>query len=370
MNDIKKLLQEANLPPLTDRETMKKMLLDREYGYVPDIPYKVEVSEPKVMEARFCCGTAATSRVEFTITTELGSHTFPVFRLLHDDGKKHPFFVFLSFSSAVPNNYFPVEEIADRGYDVLMFNYDEVTQDYRFENGTYIQGDFTDGIARILLPNGRENPDTCGKIALWAWTASRVLDYAQTLPCLDMEQAAVVGHSRLGKTALVAGMMDERFRYVFSNDSGCSGAAITRMGYGVLGKNGKYGGPGETIKDIMGVGHWFCTKYKDFEEANIPEGFDQHFLLACIAPRFAYVASAAMDDWASPDSEFLCCAAASQMYEKLGYTGFVCNGNMPGDDVTWPAGRIGYHRRPGKHFFSRTDWNRYMDFIGLHHDDK
>lgn len=366
MNEVKKILQEANLPELLDREQMKKILLDNEYGYVPDIPYEVTVSEPKTLEARFCCGTAELSQVEFTITTQYGSHTFPVKRLLHKDGKDHPFFVFLNFRSNAPDYYYPVEEIAQRGFSVLSFNYTEVAKD----NDSSPNDDFNDGLASILLKNGREREDICGKIALWAWTASRVLDYAQTLPGLDLGQAAVLGHSRLGKTALVAGMMDERFRYVFSNDSGCSGASLARLSLGVLNKRGKYGGEGETIKRIMCVRYWFCKKYMDFAETSIPEGFDQHFLLATIAPRFVCIGSAAMDDWASPDSEFMSCVAASKAWEKMGLNGFIHNGNMPGDDVTFLAGRVGYHRRPGKHFLSRVDWNRYMDYIDLHHDDQ
>ena len=366
MNEVQKLLQEADLPQLMEREQMKKILLDNEYGYVPDIPYEMTVAEPKTLEARYCCGNAALSEVNITITTQYGSHTFPVKRLLHNDGKDHPFFVFLNFRANAPDHYYPLEEIADRGFSVLSLNYADITED----NDACRDSDFDDRVARILLKNGRETPDTCGKIAIWAWAASRILDYAQTLHGLDLNQAAVIGHSRLGKTALVAGMMDERFRYVFSNDSGCSGASLARLSLGVLNKRGKYGGEGETIKRIMGVGYWFCKKYKDFAETSIPEGFDQHFLLATIAPRFAYVASAAMDDWASPDSEFMACVAASKAWEAQGLTGFVHNGNMPGDDVTFPAGRVGYHRRPGKHFLSRTDWNRYMDFIELHRDDR
>jgi len=165
-------------------------------------------------------------------------------------------------------------------------------------------------------------------------------------------------------------MMDERFRYVFSNDSGCSGASLARRSLGVLNARGKYGGEGETIKRIMGVGYWFCKKYKTYAETNIPDDFDQHFLLASIAPRYVYVASAAMDDWASPDGEFLACVAASRAWEEKGLPGFIHNGDMPDDDVTLPAGRIGYHRRPGMHFLSRTDWNRYMDFIECHRNDQ
>lgn len=360
MKNVAEILKETDLPQLQDRQSMVKILLDNEYGNMPEVPYEITVSEAKDLEGRYCCGTGMLSKVEFTVTTQYGSHTFPVWRLLHNDSKKHPFFVFLNFRGNAPDYYYPVEEIVERGFDVLSFNYNDITKD---------NTDFTNGIAGLFLPNGQDTSNTCGKITLWAWAASRVMDYAETLPCLDLNNAAVVGHSRLGKTALVAGMLDERFNYVFSNDSGCSGAALARGSIGVLGIPGKYE-PGETITDIMKVGYWFCKRYEDFAKTNIPEGFDQHFLLATIAPRHVYVASASMDDWACPDSEFMACVAASEAYEDMGLAGFVHTEEMPGEDITLHEGRIGYHRRVGMHFLSRVDWNRYMDYMELHLQDK
>ena len=95
--DAKEILKGLCLPELQDRETMKKILLDNEYGYIPDTPYEVTVSEPKLLEGRFCCGTAKLSQVQLTVTTEYGSGSFTVKRLPHEDGEKHPFFVFLNF---------------------------------------------------------------------------------------------------------------------------------------------------------------------------------------------------------------------------------------------------------------------------------
>ena len=359
--DSKELLEGLSLPELQDRESMKKILLENEYGYMPEIAYEVAVSEPKNLEGRYCEGTAMLSQVEMTITTEYGASTFTVKRLLHNDGEKHPFFVFLNFRNNAPDYYYPVEEIVERGFGVLSFNYNDVTKD---------NGDFADGIAKLFLPNGQDKQDTCGKIVLWAWAASRVLDYAETLPCLDMDNAAVVGHSRLGKTALVAGLMDTRFQYTFSNDSGCGGASMARGSLGLLGIQGRYE-MGQNIADITyKFPFWFCKRYCDFAQTNTPAGFDQHFLIAALAPRYAYVASAAMDEWADPDSEFRSCVAATEAYEKLGLPGLVHTGALPGDDITLHKGRIGYHRRRGKHFLSRVDWNRYMDYIDLHKNDK
>ncbi len=104
---IKEMIEKRNLPEFTDREKMIKILLDEEYGHLPQIPYEVKVSEPEIIEKRYVAGTACHSKVDFTVTTHLGTHTFKVDRLLHTDGKKHPFFVFLSNFTEVPNRTIP-----------------------------------------------------------------------------------------------------------------------------------------------------------------------------------------------------------------------------------------------------------------------
>ncbi len=354
--NIYELLKERNLPDLKNVEEMKKILLDNEYGHIPDIKYNVDVSAPTaIRDGKFCAGTAELTSVTFTVTTQYGSHSFPVVRLLHNDGKKHPFFVFINFRAAVPDFFYPTEEIAQQGFDVLSVCYTDITSDDK---------DFENGIAKLLLPNGQETDTTCGKIMLWAWAASRILDYAQTLDCLDSENAAVLGHSRLGKTALVAAMMDNRFKYSFSNDSGCSGASLARGNLGTTNRIGPNGQTGETILAITNnFPYWFCKKYLEYNKTNIPENFDQHFLVASIYPRHPYVASASMDDWADPDSEFLSCLAASEIYEKNNMDGLICKTVLPKAGETFHDGNIGYHRTYGKHFLSRNDWNNYMKFV-------
>jgi len=359
--NVHALLQARQLPPLRNREEMIRLLLEHEYGYIPEIPYKITVSEPEIIEARYCAGTVAYSRVNMTVTTALGSHTFPIQRMLYTDGQARPVMICLNFSADVPNQYYPAEEVADSGMNVLQVFYKDVTSD---------DDDFTNGLAGIFLPNGQNENTTCGKIMLWAWAASRVLDYAGTLPGLDVSQSAVMGHSRLGKTALVTGMLDQRFSFVYSNDSGCSGASLSRGNLGQTGAIGPYGNTGESIDFITRTfGRWFCKNYKAFAATNAPEGYDQHYLLASIAPRFVYVASADMDDWADPDSEFLSCLAASPAYEKLGLKGLVCGESLPAAPDAFHEGRIGYHRRHGKHFLSRHDWNQFIAFMKQHQDD-
>ena len=87
---------------------------------------------------------------------------------------------------------------------------------------------------------------------------------------------------------------------------------------------------------------------------------DQHELLALIAPRPVYVASAAEDLWADPKGEFLSCVFASPVYELLGMKGLPSNVIPP---LSSPlVGTIAYHIRPGKHDVTLYDWQCYMDF--------
>lgn len=355
---LKEMLDARRLPALRPKEEMLSLLLREEYGVLPEMETRVFAGKPAELEGRLDGGLCALSQVDLTVETPNGSHTFPLRRLLHRDGKKHPFVVFMDFSSAAPSFYFPVELIADRGWDVLSFCYRDVTSD---------DGDFSTGLAPLLLPHGQDTPDAAGKLRIWAFAASRVLDYAETLDTLDLNNAAVLGHSRLGKTALVAGATDERFRFVLSNDAGCGGDSLAKGGLGQTGAKGKHGDPGESIAAIWrNFPFWFCKNYARYTEKNELEGFDQHFLLACAAPRFVHVAAADMDDWADPVSQKLCCLAASPAWERQGLDGFVYDDVLPDPGDAAMAGHIGFHARSGKHFLSYRDWIAYLDFMDRH----
>lgn len=349
------MLEERSLPALKSREEMTEILLREEYGFLPDTPYEVTFGEPADIESRLSGGDAAVTKVDMTVSSAFGSHTFPVWRLLHKDGKKHPLIVFMDFKKNVPSFYYPTEYVADRGYDVLSFCYTDATSD---------DGDFTNGVAGVLLPEGKRDSDTCGKIMFWAFCARRLLDYAETIPDIDMNNCAVLGHSRLGKTALVAGMLDERFRFVLSNNAGASGDSLARGGLGATGGIGKNGRTGESIAAIYrSFPFWFCENFKKYTEQNYSDDFDQHFLLACSAPRFVHVASSDLDDWADPVSEQLCCLAAGKAWEAMGLPGLVHDDRIIEAGEHLYGGHVGYHRRSGPHFLSYHDWAEYMDFM-------
>ena len=329
------------------RQNMIGMLLEQEYGRVPEVPYTVE---GKVIreDAGFCAGKSLLETAELTITLPQGSCTFPVVLSTPTAPGDHPLFVCINFRPETPDRYLPSEEICDRGYAVLSIYYNDVSFDG--------QDHFADGLGRLLrqaaAENGMPYEQRPGKIAIWAWAMSRALDWALTRPGLSREHIACIGHSRLGKTALLCGLLDERFACVISNDSGCSGAAITR------------GKPGEHVADITrNFPFWFCENYLQYigREKKMP--FEQDWLLAGIAPRLLLVGSAVEDEWAGPSHEYLGCVSASKAWELLGKTGFVHPDRLPVAGDVMHEGGIGYHLRAGKHYLSREDWKYYMDFL-------
>ncbi len=338
---MKNLIAERNLPDLLSREEMLEILQREEYGFMPGAPEKISFTKTQLRNDNVFCGKGKLWEIGITCTVRGKDFSFPVTLMLPEGEGPYPFFVNINFEKNIPNFYFPAEEILDNGFAAFNLYFNDVTAD---------NDDFTDGLAGIFYPDGKRNDTDSGKIALWAWAASRVLDYAETEPTLDMTRAAVCGHSRLGKTALVAGAFDHRFRFVHSNCSGCSGAAIAR------------GNTGETIKDIHRSFHyWFCENYRKYMDNEETMPFDQHFLLAAISPNFVSVGSASEDDWADPTGEQLSCFAASPVFEKEGMKGFVCDKKAEVGECFFD-GSIGYFLRKGRHFFSREDWNKMIAF--------
>ncbi|HWS01355.1 MAG TPA: hypothetical protein VN249_12100 [Prolixibacteraceae bacterium] len=330
------------------RSELLELFTSQVYGRVPVTPYtktiKVVKTDPNAMN-----GAATLKLVDITITAQSKSLTIrlglftpnhavkpvPAFLLINNRDPKN-----IDFTRTVKSEFWPAEEIIARGFAIAAFDNADVDPDK--DDG------FKNGIHGLLDTN--RTAESWGTLAAWAWGASRCLDYLVTDKAIAADKIAVVGHSRGGKTALWAGATDQRFAMVVSNEAGCGGSSLSRRRFG------------ETIYQInKGFPHWFCTNYKNYNGNEDALPVDQHMLMALIAPRPIYVASAESDLWGDPYGQYLALFHAVPAYNLFG-TKSNLQIEKPAVNAPVISGNMAYHVRDGKHNLLLKDWNFFMDF--------
>lgn len=336
-----------------------KWFMENEYGVRPPAAEKPVVRfsafEPdKVMMG----GAAVRKRVRITYEGPCGTGEFVATAFIPTAKGPHPSFVLICNRNPVANidpervhkiDFWPAEELVRRGYAAIAFYNGDVAPDWDTGN--------TKGVFACYEKEGPyRRRNAWGTLSAWAWGASRVMDWIETEPTLDAKHVGVVGHSRGGKTALLAGVTDKRFAMACSNDSGCSGAKLNRMD---LPQSEHLADIGPTFP------YWFCKNYLRWINRETEMPYDQHQFVALMAPRLVAVASASEDKWAGPRGEYESCVRAGGAWEAQGRKGFVTDG-FPAPEQPQQEGSVSYHLRTGRHNLTAYDWKCYLDFADRH----
>jgi len=344
------------------RERTLQTFRDHVYGHVPAEAAKATVTYTAV--AHYEGVNVLASRIEARVTAAGADFTFPILVYLPKSATAQgnvrvPAVVVIQnrmFPDLVdlverPSPFVPVEAILKRGYAVAIFHTSDVDPDRKdgFDEG--IRGFFARSKLGPAADISMRQKQDWGSIGAWAWGASRVLDYLETVPQIDANRVAVIGHSRGGKTAAWAAAQDKRFAAALVNQSGCGGAALSRRRFG------------ETIGRITSAfPHWFCQTLDDYADQEDKLPVDQHQLMGLIAPRAVAVCSAAEDLWADPRGEYLSLVHAAPVYALLGKTS-ITDSEMPPLAQPRFIGPTGYFVRPGAHSLQEGDWANYLDFL-------
>lgn len=247
-----------------------------------------------------------------------------------------------------------IEQSIDRGYAVASFF-----------NGDVIPDDKALAPERLkaFLPAGRNatDADAPATIACWAWGFMRAVDYLAQQPEIDAKRIAVVGHSRNGKTALLAAAMDERIALAIPSQAGSGGTGPSRVAPALAAPRANGRPTAETIAVINGAfPHWFCGNFKAFNGTPEKLPFDQHALIALCAPRPVLVSNAEEDLWANPAGQFDVLRAADPVYRLVSGEG--CDAASQPASGQLLASRLGYFIRPGQHSMTKADWAVWLDY--------
>lgn len=336
------------------RARLKEVMQREVFGRFPEYDKKNTTFDVQTVE-KVPLSDMVRKFIKITANLDGNKFNFDAYMFVPEGKKNCPVFLHInrhewvarSTYRGIADERFPLKEIIARGYAVIYYDTDSIAlESYRDCQ------DFKKGIYPYLGIDETKS-DNLGMIGMWAFAAMRVMDYLETDDDIDISKVIVMGHSRLAKTALLAGAMDERFAITISNSSGCAGAALFKTKCA----------EGEHVEYMARVvPGWFCNKYREYANNEQAMEFDMHYLLSLVAPRLLYVQSSSEDVWADPVSEFDACRLTSEVYEKVyGIDGLIQAG-FPAADSPLHDGNIGYHVRTGDHNLYRFDWHAYMDF--------
>lgn len=361
------------------RPELKGLFQHYMYGYLPPKPSEVKY-EVRLLDEKFLEGKATLSEATISFVKPALKHKLHVLLVEPKKDKPSPVFIGMNFCGNhalvdhpqvhIPESWiykscagvendratdkgrggqkdaWNVDLIVERGYALASFYSGDIDPDTK---------EFTDGIEPAFWKSktAEPGPDDTATIAAWAWGYHRVIDFlvAERTRTIDKSRIAAVGHSRNGKTTLLAAAMDERIALAIPHQAGCGGTGPSRTS----------DTRAESVKRINAAfPHWFCSEFKKFGDDTSLLPFDQNCLVALCAPRAVLFTNAEEDLWANPDGQFGVLQAATPVYEFLGAPGLSAKARPELNQLV--NSRLGYFIRPGKHSMIREDWKVFLDY--------
>ena len=325
------------------RDYLKQLLATYQYGEAPD-PRSIDSLAVEVVENQYVMdSTARQQRLLFRVTKGERKATFRVGLIVPERTGSFPVIIkndaFLFDLAEIENKKrrekyrkigrdrsqrFAVQEAVTRGYVLCKFIREDVAAD---------RPDNQDTGVLALYPDY-----SWATLAAWGWAYSIIIDWLETQPYADAERVAVTGHSRGGKTALYAGIYDERIAVTAPNSSGSGGTGSWR-----------YFDPEQNPQTLAVARdahpHWFSDSL--FRFADHPETlpFDAHFAKVLIAPRALVNTHSRHDYWANPYGTYLTHRAAQPIFDAY---------RVPQ--------HLALHWRDGPHNQNQEDWTALYDF--------
>jgi hypothetical protein len=202
-----------------------------------------------------------------------------------------------------------------------------------------------------LVNHGRpRQPADWGALAAWVWGLSRSIDYLETDPSVDSKRLGIEGHSRWGKTALLAAALEPRWTICYASCSGEGGAKPSRRNWG------------ETLDDVAAPSeyHWMAGNFLKYGARWGDLPVDSPELIALVAPRPVFITGGTQDQWADPHGEFLAAVAAGPVYRLLGRRD-LGTAVMPAPDVELISGDLAFRYHKGPHT-DTLDWPVFLRF--------
>lgn len=243
----------------------------------------------------------------------------------------------------------PIEMIIARGYAFVTACYGQVSPDVEVRRGDSEELAYT-GVFTLWGKRDPAETDSITAIGAWAWALSRGLDLAERIPEIDATKSVATGCSRLAKASLLACSRDERFAVCVPCQTGGGGCPLAKRDFG------------ENVStEMRAFPHWYCRAYGKYVDNEQSMKFDQHLLLASIAPR-ALLVEGFNADWFDTKGEYLACRAASSVWEFLGKKGLPAGGFPASYDTSLIGSSLGYVRRGGAHGISGSDWQWMLEF--------